>query len=72
MSEGTAEATQLMGQAPFRAPGIREPSPSEERCPPRRALTVGAGEGAILDPGSLRDQSAQVRVWTAEVTQLLG
>jgi hypothetical protein len=33
---------------------------------------AGAPGGAILVPGSLRDWSAQVRVWTTEVTQLLG
>ena len=37
-----------------------------------RAVTARAGEGAILFPWSLRDQSAQVRVGTAEATHLLG
>jgi hypothetical protein len=37
-----------------------------------RALTAGVGERAILCPGSLRDQSAQVRVRSTEATQLLG
>ena len=31
-----------------------------------------AGKGAILGPRSLKDQSAQVRVQTTELTQLLG
>ena len=30
-----------------------------------------APRGAILVPGSLKDYSAQVRVWTTEATQLL-
>jgi hypothetical protein len=45
------------------------PSPPEERWPPRRALTPRAGEGAILSPGSLRDQSAQISSKTAEGEQ---
>jgi hypothetical protein len=68
---GQAEATPLLGQTPFQAPDIQARSPPEERCPPRRALTARSGEGAILCPGSLRDQSAQLSVWTAEATQLL-
>jgi hypothetical protein len=55
---------------PFRAPDILAPSLREERCP-RRALTARAGEGAILYPRSLREQSVQVRVRTAEATQHL-
>jgi hypothetical protein len=51
---------------------IQAPPAPEERCPPGKALTAWAGEGAILGPGSLRHQSAQVRVWAAEATQLLG
>ena len=42
------------------------------RCLPERALTAGASKGAILCPRSLRDQSAQVRVQTAEAKHLLG
>ena len=38
----------------------------------KETLHIGAGEGAILGPGSLRDKSAQVRVRTTEVTQFLG
>ena len=72
MSKQTAEATQLLGQTPFQAPDIWAPSLPEERCPPGRTLTAGAGKGAILFPGSLGDQSVQVRVWTAEATHLLG
>ena len=79
--EGQAEATQILRQTPLRAPDIWAPSP-RERCLRGRALTAGAGEGDILCPGSLRDQSAQVssrirglqkvseRV--AEATHLLG
>jgi hypothetical protein len=80
VSEQTAEATQLLGQNPFRAPDIQAPSLPEERCLPERALTVGAGERVILGPRSLRDKSVHVssqserRVskLTAEATQLLG
>jgi len=38
VSEQTAEATQLLGQALFPAPDIWAPSQPEERCPPGRAL----------------------------------
>ena len=72
VSEQTAEVTQLLGQTPFRDPDIQAPSPPEERCPPGRALTAKSDKGVILCPGSLRDQSAQVRVQTAEATHLLG
>jgi hypothetical protein len=44
------------------------PSLPEERCPPGRALTGRAGDGAILCPGSHGDQSAQGRVWTTKAT----
>ena len=67
----TAEVTQLLGQTPFQAPDIPVPSQPEERWLTRRNLTAGAGEGAILCPGSLRDQSAQVRMQTAEATYIL-
>jgi hypothetical protein len=40
----------------------------EERWPPRRALTTGAGERAILYHRFLRDQSAQESLLTAEAT----
>jgi hypothetical protein len=53
MSEQTAEATQLLGQALFWAADIRALSLPEERWPPRRALTFRAGEGAIMSPRSL-------------------
>ena len=69
MGVRTAEATQLLGQSPFWAPDIQVPSPSEEKWPPWRALTSRAGEGAILCPRSLRDQSAQVSSQTAEGEQ---
>ena len=72
MSKWTAEVTQLLVQNPFRAPDIWTPFLLEERCPPGRALTAGAGQGAILCLASLRDQSVQVRVLTVEATQLLG
>jgi hypothetical protein len=68
----TAEATQLLRQAPFWTPDILAPSLAEERWPPGRALTSRAGERDILCPGSLRDQSVQVNVHTAEATHLLG
>jgi hypothetical protein len=71
-SEQTAEVTELLGQIPFQDPDIPTPSLPEERCMPGRALTAGAGKEAILCPGSLRDQSAHVRVQTAEASQLLG
>ena len=64
--------TQLLGQTLFLAPDIWEPSPPEERCQPGRALTTRAGERAILCPVSLRDQSVQVSMQTAEATHLLG
>jgi hypothetical protein len=67
-----AEATQLLGQTPFLAPDKQAPSLPEERCLPRRALTTRACDRAFLCPMSLGDQSAQVRVWTTEATQLLG
>ena len=67
-----AEMTELLGQTPFQAPDIRAPSPPEERCLIGRALTAGGGEGAILCPGSFGDQFAQVSLWTAEATNLLG
>jgi hypothetical protein len=41
------------------------PSPPEKRCLPKRALTIRAGERAILCPMSLRDQSVQVNIQTA-------
>ena len=44
----------------------------EERFLPRRALTTRAGERAILCPVSLKDQSEQVSMKTAEATHLLG
>jgi hypothetical protein len=69
VSKATAEATQLLGQTPFQDPDIWAPSLPEERCPPGRTLTGRAGEGTILCPRSLRDQSALL---TAEPTQFLG
>jgi hypothetical protein len=62
---GQTEATELLGQIPFWAPDIRALSPSEESCPPRRALTARAGEKATLCPTSLRDQSVQVSMQSA-------
>jgi hypothetical protein len=47
-------------------------SPPEERWLPGRALTDGAGGGAISCPGSLGDQSVQVSTQTAEATHLFG
>jgi hypothetical protein len=61
-----AEATQDLRQALFWAPDILAPSPPEEKWPPGRAPTIRAGEGAILCPGSLWDQSAQVSLRTAK------
>jgi hypothetical protein len=61
-----AEATHFLAQKLFQAPDIWALSPPEERWPPRRALTARASEGAILCLGSLRDQTAQVRVQSAE------
>jgi hypothetical protein len=69
---GQTEVTQLLGQTPFWAPDTRAPSPPEERCLHGRALTSKTGERAIFCPGSLRDQSVQVSMQTAEATQLLG
>jgi hypothetical protein len=63
---GQAEATQILGQTPFQAPDIWAPSLPKERCLPERALTARAGEGAILGPRSLRNQSAQVSLRTAK------
>ena len=68
----TAEATLVLGKTPFWAPDIRAPSPPEERYLPGRALTARAGEGAILYPSSLGDQSAPVSSQTEEATYLLG
>jgi hypothetical protein len=68
---GQAEATQFLGKTPFRAPDIQAPSPPGKRCLPRRALNTRAGERAILCPVSLRDQSVQVSMHTAEATHLL-
>jgi hypothetical protein len=48
------------------------PFPPEERWSSKRALTSRADEGAILCPGSLRDQSVQVSMQSAEATHLLG
>jgi hypothetical protein len=64
--------TQLLGQTPFLIPDIRAPSPPEERGPLGRALTTRAGEKAMFCPMSLKDQSVQVSVHTAEATHLLG
>jgi hypothetical protein len=72
VSELTAKAAQLLGQTLFQAPDIKAPSPPEERCPAWRVLTTRAGERAILCPMSLRDQSVQVSLQTAEATHLLG
>ena len=72
MIKQTVEATQLLGQTPFGAPNFQAPSPPEEKYSPGRALTAGAGKGAILGPGSFREQSMQVSMQTAEVTHLLG
>jgi hypothetical protein len=72
VSKQTTEARQLLGQTSFQTRDIQAPSPPEKRCPPWRALTAWTGEEAILSPRSLRDQSAQVTVQTAGVTQLLG
>ena len=69
---GQAEVTQLLGQTPFQAPDIQAPTSPEERCLPRRALTTGAVERAILYPVSLGDQSVQVSLQTKEETHLLG
>jgi hypothetical protein len=57
---------------PFQAPDIQALSQPEEKCPPERALTTRAGEGAILCPASLRDHSVPVSMQTAEATHLLG
>jgi hypothetical protein len=72
MREQSAKATQLLGQMLLWAPDIRASSLPEERCLPGRALTARAGDRAILCPGSLADQSVQVRMQTAEVTHRLG
>jgi hypothetical protein len=72
VSEQTAEVTQLLRQTLFRAPDIQAPSPPEEKCLPRVALTTRAGERAILCPMSLRDQSVQVSLQIAEATHHLG
>jgi hypothetical protein len=66
VSKQTAEATQLLGQAPFQAPDIQAPSLPEERCLPGKALTARAGERAILCPGSLGDQTVQISLQTVE------
>ena len=46
--------------------------PTRGREPPGRALTSRSGEGAILCPKCLRDQSVQVSAQTAEATYILG
>jgi hypothetical protein len=68
---GQAEATQLLGQNLFHAADIWAPSLPEERCLPGTALIDRAVERAILCPVSLRDQSVQVSLQTAETTHLL-
>ena len=59
---GQAEATEFLGQTPFWAPDIWATSLPEERCPPGNALLEQVGKP------SLRDQSAQVRVYIASGT----
>ena len=54
---------------PCQAPDIWAPSLTKERCPTERALNAGAGEGAILGPQSLRDQSVQVSSQTVKGKQ---
>ena len=66
-SQTTDEATQLLGQTPFQTPDIRALSPNRGEVSAKKGSTR-AGEGAILCPESLRDQSVQVRVQTAEAT----
>jgi hypothetical protein len=47
---GQAEATQFLGQTPFRAPDIRATSLPEERCLPGRALSEQVREQSwVLD-----------------------
>ena len=76
----TAEVTQLLDRQkqhsfwychPFQTTEIRAPSLPEIRCPPDRALTARAGEGAILCPWSLGEQSAQFSWQTAWAIDLL-
>ena len=71
VSEQSAEVTQLLGQTHFRDTDIQAPSQPEKRSLPSRTWTAGAGEGAILCPGCLIEQSVQVRVQIAEATHLL-
>jgi hypothetical protein len=54
--------------------GSRHPGnfSQEERCLHGRALTIREGERAILCPVSLRDQSVQISMQTAEATHILG
>ena len=75
---GQEEATQLLGQTPFQAPDIWAPSPPEERCSPRRALSEQVREPSwVLGPSDTSlcrsvHRLQRVSKQTAEVTQLLG
>jgi hypothetical protein len=60
-ASGTGRSNTASGTDPVsgsRHPGTF-PTRGEGRCPPGSALPAGAGEKAILSPGSLRDQSVQ-------------
>ena len=70
---GQAEVTQLLGQALLWAADIQAPCSPKERWLPGRALTLTAGEGAILSWVPLRpvctDQLSDCRSNTASGTR---
>ena len=57
---GQAEATQLLGQTPFQAPDIRVPSPPEEGMPAESTLTTETQERDGL-PGLLTEANRITR-----------
>ena len=70
-ASGTGRSTQLLGQTPFWSPDIRVPSLLEESCLSGKSLTAWASEGTFLGPGSLGDQSAQIRFQIVEGEQVV-
>jgi hypothetical protein len=78
VSTQTAEATQLLGQAPFQSSIFSQEAdlssrnlhtfPARGEVAPGRALTTRAGERAILYPQYHKDQYAQESIQTAETT----
>jgi hypothetical protein len=63
----TSDTASVTG--PVWAADIWAPSLPEERWPPRRVLNPRAGQGAIVSPGSLWIQSAEISFQTSEGEQ---